>query len=67
MMDSERNEFAPFLGANSFLLELTSYLKGFGVQKIKQDITKVVSLVKKNRGKFTQCIQGYLSCLLYLS
>ena len=34
------------MGANSFLLGLTSFQKRLGVQKSKQEVTKVVSLVK---------------------
>ena len=36
-------------GANSFLLELTSFQKGLCVPKNKHDVTKVVSLVKAHR------------------
>ena len=44
------------LGAKSFLSELTPMQKGFGVEKSKQEISKVVSLIK-NGVKPTQCIQ----------
>ena len=37
------------LGANSFLLEWTLFQKGLGEQECKQEVTKVVSLVKHNR------------------
>ena len=33
-------------GANSFLLELTPFQKGLGVQETKQELTKTVSLVQ---------------------
>ena len=34
------------VGANSYLLEKTPFQKGIGVQERKQQVTKVVSLVK---------------------
>ena len=38
------------MGANSFLLEKTPFQKRIGVQESKQEVTKVVSLVR-NGGK----------------
>ena len=35
------------MGANSSLLEQTPFLKGFGVQESKQEVTEVVFFVKK--------------------
>ena len=37
------------LGAKSFLSELIPIQKGFGVEKSKQETSKVVSLIKKWR------------------
>ena len=43
------------LGANSFLLEQTLFQKGTGVPESKQEVTKVVFLVKNSR-KSVECI-----------
>ena len=40
-----------------FLLKQTPFQKGLGVQECKQDVSKVISLVK-NGGKSTKCIQS---------
>ena len=47
----------PAMGANSFLLEQTTYQKANSIQESKQDLTKVVSLVKIGR-KSTKCINS---------
>ena len=44
-------------GANSFLLGYAPFQKGVGVPERKQEITKVVSLLK-NGGKSTVCIKS---------
>ena len=41
---SKRNEFAPILGANSFLLEKTPFQKGLGVKEMKLEVTTLVFL-----------------------
>ena len=49
------------LGANSFLLELFSFQKDFGMQESKQEISKVVSLFK-NGGIFSKQIKSPFVC-----
>ena len=44
------------VGANSFLLGETLFQKGFDVQELKQEVTKIVSLVA-NVGKCNNFIQ----------
>ena len=50
--------------ANSFLIEQTSFQNGFGVQKSKQKVTKVVSL-NKNCEKLYKHI--FILTLLYVT
>ena len=57
------------LGANSFLLEKIQFQKGLCVQESKQEITKVVSLLKYG-GKSTKCIKpssdkGYVNSEMF--
>ena len=53
-------------GANSFLLEWTTFQKGLGVEESKQKVIKVVSLLRKVENQVypapINCIQLYNSC-----
>ena len=44
-----------------FILVQTPYQKGLGVQESKQEVTKVVSIVKSN-GKSIKCVRALNPC-----
>ena len=52
-------------GLDSFLAELTLFQKGLSVEESKQEFIEVISIVKKNGGKSTKCIQFLLPILVW--
>ena len=53
------------LGANSFLLEWTSFQKGTDVLESKQKVTKVISLVENGKKKYQYIHSSKGECIHY--